>query len=110
MKIYENNYEYQITVPYIQYDDGKVTPKLVKFTLITGDNSNIQGLTLYQWFDSILKNKLVMQSTSYEFPFAELTEGCLYVERLDLNYITDLFNTILSEHLTLKSITYDELY
>lgn len=110
MKIKNETYNFKIKIPYLQFNGDKIVSKLVQFNVQTNEQSLIQGLTLERWFNSILKNKLVLETAFDDFQYEKLFIDCLYVERLDLDYITDLFFKILTQHLTIQSISYNELY
>lgn len=112
MKIKENNYTQKFIISYLIYDGGTIKPKTVCFKVKTENLDLIQGMTLKDWFTAMLSNKCVQPSKFSEYiTMNEINSSftdVLYVEKLEVDYLCDLFFKILSNHIKVISIEYVE--
>lgn len=111
MKIQENSYTQKIIVSFLTFEDAKVKPKTINFKIETKNLGSIQGLSVKQWFESILQDVLVLE-TKYldkenDESFKSLFKNLMFVEKLDIDYICDRFFKGLSNYLEITSLSYE---
>ena len=101
MKIENGKYIYTEFIQYHYYNGTTICPKSVEFTVTTNKRVTINdSLTLQEWFLSIFGNKLLVSSVfndenSEIFQVKHFFDDFLFVERTDLEYITDMLYNIL---------------
>lgn len=113
MKIKKDLYIQKFIISYLMYDGDTIKPKTIKFKVKTESLDSIQGLTLKEWFTSMLSDKCLLPSHFSEYTTmdeinSKFPKGILYVERLETSYICDLLFKILSNHIKIKEISYHE--
>ena len=113
MKIKKDLYIQKFIISYLMYDGDTIKPKTIQFKVKTENLDLIQGLTLKEWFISMLSDKCLQPSRFSEYTTmdeinSKFPKGVIYVERLETNYICDLFFKILSNHIKIKEISYYE--